>query len=806
MKLALRLALVAIACALIVLAAGVFDDPGEAASLQPPVRPASTDRAPLADHDARTDEPLRDFVASTPDESVPEFGLTVVDERANPVARAFVAVRDARGEVQHGQSEDDGRVSLARRDGHCEVFVLAEGYEIAREHRTFDVGESAITLHAASARVAGVLTVDGAPPGEELTLELERTELQLDELELPMVLRDEFRRHAKRRGVADARGYFAFDAVRSDWRGDLIAPSGYCERRAQRRGFGSRRFELAHPRSDLRIDLERLPRLVGRVVAPDGSPAPAGAPIVAWIQWPDSGGTGTSGELADDGRFQFVLREASVREAKLTVECDAGNVVVVKRDDELTRLPNGDLDFGVLRLATRHGLRVRVVGAQGEPVADARARVVGERTWSSLDASGRGEIATSATGAARVRVAAKGHWASEVDVLLPEDEVVEVVLAPANRLTVQVLDASGAPVSDVLVRLQSVGVKLFPESNAWWPDDSMIGVLEGVPMGGGQDTQPSERGWNDNRPNEQGRVVVQGLATECEIEVLVLDGMQIELATRRLARMGAAEQRVVDFVLDAPLRTLSGRVVDDDGRALSGVQVAASCEGGLDSVSETTGEDGRFELRGLSSRRARLETSRPEFVRAPTLDVDLARAARDLEIVLHRGRSLTVEVVDPIGRPVVDGVVFASNPRWQGLWRPHSSRGGQHEFTLLPTDALTLSLDLHLQRLTQEIGPLEEQVRIVAPQPGSLSVRIADTVSFDGRQTFLVVRGDDELQPLRRQVSEDARSDALAIGPLSPGEYEVALFTLGAESQPTMIGAPRSVTIESARTATLVLP
>ena len=173
--------------------------------------------------------------------------LALADERDQPVARAFVAVRDARGEVQHGQSREDGRVSLAQRDGVGDVFVLAEGFEIARERSALDVAETTITLRAALARVAGVLTVDGAPPGEELTLELERTELQLDELELPMVLRDEFRKHMKRRGLADERGYFAFDAVRSDWRGDLIAPSGYCERRAHQQGFGSRRIALAAP-------------------------------------------------------------------------------------------------------------------------------------------------------------------------------------------------------------------------------------------------------------------------------------------------------------------------------------------------------------------------------------------------------------------------------------------------------------------------------------------------------------------------------------------------------------------------------
>src|SRR4029450_10346087 len=98
-------------------------------------------------------------------------------------------------------------------------------------------------------------------------------------------------------------------------------------------------------------------------------------------------------------------------------------------------------------------------------------------------------------------------------------------------------------------------------------------------------------------------------AVPCRVCVLApLDVMLFEEAVT----LAPQERREVVALIDAPPRTLSGRVLDAEGRAIEGATVGVEIESGgfAPSVSATTSIDGAFEITGLRAGRVRVTAQR----------------------------------------------------------------------------------------------------------------------------------------------------------------------------------------------------
>ncbi len=142
-----------------------------------------------------------------------------------------------------------------------------------------------------------------------------------------------------------------------------------------------------------------------------------------------------------------------------------------------------------------------------------------------------------------------------------------------------------------------------------------------------------------------------------------------------------------ELVLDLPVTAIEGRVVDDSGRPLEGASVRVvreqggrvdssvvfAMEGGAGIVSTigpggtepaTTDEHGRFRLRGvLPNVPLTLRASREggyQEASSETLEVAPGEVRGGVEIVLHRGGSLAVRVVDEAGEAVGECFVTAT--------------------------------------------------------------------------------------------------------------------------------------------------
>ncbi len=599
-----------------------------------PVRAASA---------AREDVSSRDAAPLAPGASTGELAcvLRVVDELGAALAGSNVFVLDAARELREVRTAEDGRVRLAARDGEGDVFVSASNRPLEHVRVELGAGERTLALTQVGARVSGLVTVNGATPPETLKLELEAAGAPFESLDLPKQLRAKLVEAQRRHCATSPSGSFEFLGLSADWSGSLVGPPGYCAPRNGAEGYGKRHFPLERPTTNLVIDLERLPRLIGRVVDESGAPAAEGLEVRGAIYWLDpktgdsTGGMGIGVPIGEDGRFHFVMREPHVKEVQLTLETPQARMSVWMAGEELLKTPDGDLDAGTLVLRERRALQVRVLDTDGRGVADAKARIVGEQTWSTTDASGSVVALTAARGAARLRVAAVGYWVSEIDVALPTQEVVEVVLAKSNRLTLRIVDAKGEALKDVLVRLASLGPPLFPDSNAWWPDDTMIGVVSGHQRGAGQNVAGEANGWVDLGPDRSGRVVVQGLAPGVNIDLSVLDLMQNELVTQRLAPLTETSASELEIVVSHELRAIVGRVTDNAGQPLAKVSVAARSET-AETLETTTDDDGRYSLRGIAAERVKLRVMARGF--APKIDqaVELSSASSRADFVLDR--------------------------------------------------------------------------------------------------------------------------------------------------------------------------
>jgi len=489
----------------------------------------------------------------------------------------------------------------------------------------------------------------------------------------------------------------------------------------------------------------------GRILGPDGHPA-ADAPVIWFaarspmqnIADATSGAKPTpAGKTRTDadGRFQAAIDPAG---PPVSLRIEPAGTPWVELDGpydpaETLRLPDIDLPSPAAVAGS-------VAGADGKPVSGARVVVrqgAGfERSETELFAEattgsdGAFRIANAPPGLSRLSVRASG-WAPAERMLRPESGPVRVALERGASLTGTVLDASGRPVAGALVRsgwvaattdaqgryrldgvpsgLQRVdasasggmvarkgGVRTAAATPAAADlqlqpgvtihgtvvdaltrrpvPGARIGVAE-APGSGVSASEPS----GSARSDAKGRFSAEGLLPgDYEVRA-VKQGYLAGTLPRIPASARAAGVAAVALV---PAASISGKVVDAQGKAVAGASVsleparggrgrfaaiAAGFRGSRAGTSTLTGPDGAFRLDGLAAipSGVPLTASHAGFAPAerPGVTLKAGQALTGIVLVLPAGLSVKGRVVDEASQPVAGAEIRVSPSEGRGPGR-----------------------------------------------------------------------------------------------------------------------------------------
>lgn len=310
---------------------------------------------------------------------------------------------------------------------------------------------------------------------------------------------------------------------------------------------------------------------------------------------------------------------------------------------ERPRPPAREADSGVID--------GRVIdGMTHEGVANAELTLVGDGGVSTFRTSSDGtfELTPTATGSyvlASITAAAYLPYAAPVGVsaarvTLTRGQAVHgvtLLLYPATDYEGTVVDARGAPVGGVTVRLLGAPGEPAVEALPEWKSGS-----------GGHFTFQAA----DGAVLEASRGALRGWA-HIDRSVLIMKKLTI--------RLGHAPPR------DA---TITGRVRDAAGAPLAEAMVRAvpsEYYSTSPTVVATTGPDGRFTLAGVD--RAQYDVTAEAANHLQAVRPSVPGGSRDVELALDTGQSITGQVVDKRGQPVPAFTLTVH--RIDGLARAH---------------------------------------------------------------------------------------------------------------------------------------
>jgi hypothetical protein len=541
------------------------------------------------------------------------------------------------------------------------------------------------------------------------------------------------------------------------------------------------------------LDVERLPRLRGRIVQAASRTPVAGAQLGFRMTWSDGRGTYLVARSRSDGRFELVLRETDFASMRLDVESHDGRARLERTRQEV----GDDLDLGDIALEPGAALAFRVRDTSGAPIAGAVARVKNSPLKATTDDRGLGELDGLTGEAAALWVDAVGFWSTEVSLprLFPEE--LQITLRPANRLTITVTTPSGDPMPGILVEIGSGTQPLFP-GHGWWPSPLL------------EDRQKTTNRMADGSgsaifvPDARGRLVLEGLVTGTPLSLAVLDPLHIMLDQRMIAPLSVDEQREVDVVVAEAGRTLSGVVRDEQGRALA-LAVVVLRAGMREEARCVTGDDGRFRFQSLHAAGFRITAEKEGYAKAVRDGYDPARDGAELELVLVRGHRVVVEVVDALGNAVEGGFLYAAQPGKPGYWTAKSIGAGKLRLEDVPPRLLALTLELAGRRYELEHDARIGTARFELPVHGKLQVSWRLAPHPAKFTAYAVVRSSDPaITPLQAPLLGDG--EGLRIFPsVLPGTYEVAITGSERAGEPRKVLASAAVTVVAGQTTTVEL-
>ncbi len=227
----------------------------------------------------------------------------------------------------------------------------------------------------------------------------------------------------------------------------------------------------------------------------------------------------------------------------------------------------------------------------------------------------------------------------------PEKSHVVLRIARKAMVVIRVLDPAGKPVASAEGWVETVG-----------------------------------RGWSLSLANGEGSINRPGGPFSVSVsEARSSDGQRLAPATREDLPADVPE---VEIRLE-PALSISGRVVDEEGKPVEGAALTARATAGRSfphpfwgssdrpQAAATSGADGAFRIEGLGRGKQTVEVLRVADPFVPPPPSEIEAGSTDARIVVHKGVALDVPVVDWNGAPLVGARVHVvwNRPEGQGSWQ-----------------------------------------------------------------------------------------------------------------------------------------
>ncbi len=655
----------------------------------------------------------------------PTEGLTAV--LVLPDGQTFDATADEEGRLVFPTSAEAGT-----------LFVAREASFLHIEDLTFDGVEQEVRLPAGASLVGRVVDTGGAPVAD-LALKLDSDRLIWKGKEFPDDVARALGSPRLVRTTTTQDGYFHFRGLAADWSGELGLPPSVSLAGRNRREEQGEAMHVEGPRTDLIIEVERLPLVTG-VVARAGSEPVGGAEVRVWLESVEKPLVGTTNA---EGRFGIQLDDRAPGglrvEAENTVEGGLGSLELAV--EELAGMADtGNLDLGTIYLV--QGLRQEFIAMDmaGTPIRGAVATQVGTQVVSSpTGGDGRGQLELSPEGEQVIVVDAPGYLSWNNTGM----GTAEAYLEPASELTIRVVDSDGAPLPGLLVEVHAAN-RLFAEGDPYGPSK-----LDQVTMAGRTgEVQPGEE-LGRFFLSEDGDLELSGVASSVPMQVKVFDNLGRLVGTTDVMSLLSGEMRSLDLTVVEPLRTFDAVVKDSAGQTLVGALVEIAAE---ESHESQTQDDGIARFDQLGADRVKVRVSMRGFTTLVETDYVLPLPGQSATFILDPGHDVEVQVLDVLGQPVTGGSIHASvNPSVRVTGLPLLGS----EQVLEDLSALDQVVELHLGGLIYEqtVNPADGRLVFTVPVQGELAVN------------WTLPEGDDEAeyrivaQPVPAEPEEAAGQD-----------------------------------------------
>ncbi len=523
-------------------------------------------------------------------------------------------------------TDEQGRYVLPLPRGDYRFQAEAEGYAPARFSLYLHLPMVRdFRLYPASRITGRVLARAGGAPlaGAEVSL------VNLQSLERSMVTRTTF---------ADDGGAFVFDGMDpGTYR--LIAHAGP--------------FVGQHPSAivvglarDAAVDilLDRGRTVRGTVHARDGTALPDVAVMIPFgpVEFLASRQPGAHARSDRDGRFELeglppdpgleILAISPRGRARQPIDLTAGD-----REGVRLLVAMGGVVTGVVLDQRRRPVEhARVVAATGSP----------RGAWSGVsqsDARGRFRIDGLDEGPLTISALHESGVAEISAGLLDSDKPKEV----------EIILSEGATVSGIVRRQDgqlAAGVQVFAFAGT------------GAPSPWGQPTAATQTA-ADGRYRfaslPPGEVMVRAV-NQGDDPFAALPSRQRRPDRAPLVLLAGDERSTVDLVVLRNDLTITGRVIDGDGRPVDGVALNALPDGAGSAVPQArtlSQSDGKFAIEGLSEGLHAIVVAHPDFPASRREQV--AAGSSGIELRLERGGSLAGVVIGQGGRPATDFLIVA---------------------------------------------------------------------------------------------------------------------------------------------------
>lgn len=633
--------------------------------------------------------------------------LRLVEEGNFPTEglKAVLVLPD--GQSFDAKADEEGMLVFPTPAEAGTLFVAREASFLHIEELTFEGVEQEVRLPAGASLVGRVVDTGGAPVAD-LALKLDSDRLIWKGKQFPVGVDRALGSPRLIRTTTTPDGYFHFRGLSADWSGELGLPPSVSLVGRNRREEQGGAMHVEGPRTDLVIEVERLPMVTG-VVAQAGSEPVSGAEVRVWL---DSLDKPLSGITDDEGRFGIQLDDRAPGglrvEAENTREGGLGSLELAL--EELEGLADsGDLDLGTIYLV--QGLRQEflAVDQSGLPIRGAVATQEGTQIVSSPSGGdGRGQLELSADGEHVIVIDAPGYlsWS------YAGFGLAEAVLEPASELTLRVLDGDGAPLPGLMIEVHAEN-RLFAEGDPYAPSE-----LDQVTMAGRTGEVQAGEELGRFFLSEDGDLQLAGVASGIPMQVRVFDNLGRLVGTRDVPALVTSDVRTLDLTVAEPLRTFDAVVQDSTGQTLVGALVEIAAE---ESHQSQTQDDGIARFDQLGTDRVMVTVSMRGFATLVETDYVLPTPGQSATFTLDPGHDVEVQVIDVLGQPVTGGSIHAavsSNVSVRGL----PLLGSEQVLEDLSAGDKVIELQLGGLTYEQTINPADGRLVFTVPVQGELAV------------------------------------------------------------------------------------